>query len=584
MAQSQGAKQPKVLIIGLDGATFDLIKPWVAAGKLPTFKRLLHEGVHGELTSTIPPVTAPAWTSFMTGKNPGKHGLYHFIEPQPGSYDIRYTNARSRLTKTLWQILSESRMSVGVLNVPMTYPPEPVNGYIISGMDSPEGVTSITYPPSLYAELEERFGKVSPQIRYLGFLKTDQRREGVLKGLEEMDDHYLRMTDYLLQKYPVDVAMVVFTSVDTAQHFFWQYMDSTHPQHDPVGAAKYGEAILQVYQRVDDIIAKLTATLPEETAVVLMSDHGFHPTSARMVHINRYLLDLGLLRLHDSSQRWYHAQTLIQSVIKRVDAVLRRTLSPHQKARVSQMFPQLRSKWESHYTGLSNIDWEHTKAYCYEILTFPSCIWLNVKGLRPKGIVDPGAEYQELIQYLTDKLYELKDPVTGKQLISRVYCKTEIYHGRYLDQAPDLTLAWWDGVTLLGRPSFANNGQEPVVVYAGGKPIAAGEWGGTHSIKGILALHGGPFQQGRQLEHVEIVDLAPTLLYMLETPIPEDMDGRVLWEVFKEEFVAAHSVSMQNVTAPNGDDEQAMSLRESTYSDDETIHVEERLRGLGYIE
>jgi predicted AlkP superfamily phosphohydrolase/phosphomutase len=580
MTHSQGAHQPKILIIGLDGATFDLIKPWAAEGKLPTFERLLQQGVHGELTSTIPPVTAPAWTSFMTGKNPGKHGLYHFIEPRPGSYEMRYTNARSRLAKTIWQILNESGISVGVLNVPMTYPPDRLNGYMISGMDSPEDSTAITNPPELYQELQERFGKVSPQIRYLGYLKTDQRREGVLKGLEEMDAHYLQLTDYLLKKYPVDVAMVVFTSVDTVQHFFWQYMDRTHPQHDAVGAAKYGEAILRVYQRVDEIIAKLIGSLPEDTAVLLMSDHGFHPTSARIVHINRYLFDLGLLRLHDSSQQWYHPQTLIQATIKRVDTVLRRTLTPHQKAKVSRMFPGLRNMWESHYAGLSNIDWAQTKAYCYEILTFPSCVWINVKGLRPQGIVDPGAEYEQLMRFITDKLYALKDPMTGQQLISQVYRKQEIYHGPYLDQAPDLTLAWWDGITLLGKPSFTQDGHEPVVSFTGGRPISAGEWGGTHALQGILVFRGKPFHKGKKLEQVEIVDLAPTLLHILGLPIREDMDGRVLHEAFKAEFAAAHGIA----TRIRGDSDDEASPQERTYSDAEAVKVEERLRGLGYIE
>jgi predicted AlkP superfamily phosphohydrolase/phosphomutase len=584
MTHSQGLHQPKVLIIGLDGATFNLIKPWAAAGKLPTFRRFLQEGVSGDLTSTIPPVTAPAWTSFMTGKNPGKHGLYHFVEPQPGSYQIRYTNARSRMAKTIWEILSEAGLTVGVLNVPMTYPPEPVNGFMISGMDSPEGNTRITYPLALYPEVEERFGKVSPQIRYLGYLKTDQRREAVLKGLEEMDDHYLHLTEYLLKKYPVDVAMVVFTSVDTVQHFFWQYMDRTHPQHDTVGAVKYEEAILRVYQRLDDIIAKLTATLPEESAVVLMSDHGFHSTSARIVALNQYMLDLGLLRLHDGSQRWYRPQTLIQGAIKKVDTVLRRTLSSHQKAKISQRFPWLRGLWESHYTGLANIDWQQTRAYCYEILTFPSCIWINTKGLKPQGIVAFGAEYDDLIQYLIDKLYQLKDPVTGKQLVSRIFRKEEIYQGPYLDQAPDLTLAWWDGVTLLGSPSFAKGGNQPVVRYAGGTPIAAGEWGGTHGLHGILAMRGRAFLQGKAVAHMEIIDLAPTLLYLLGIPIPEDMDGRVLGAAFSEEFRAVHAVLRQGAGDDPGDNGQARPLRETTYSDDEAIYVEARLRGLGYIE
>lgn len=571
--------RPKVLIIGLDGATFDLVKPWAAAGKLPTFKRLLQEGVHGELISTIPPVTAPAWTSFMTGKNPGKHGLYHFIEALPGSYEIRYTNARSRLAKTIWRIMSESGLRVGVVNVPMTYPPESVNGYMLSGMDAPEGSAAITYPPELYQELAQKFGKVSPQIRYLGYLKTSRRRESVLKALEDMDIHYLQVMQYLLKQYPVDVGMTVFTSTDTAQHFFWQYMDINHPQYKPTEANQYGQAILQVYQRIGHIIENLMAMLSEESIVVIMSDHGFHPTSARIIHLNRYLSEIGLLKFLKSSQSWYHPKGLIHPLIRKMDVALRGSLTPQQKAKIARWFPQLRKKWEFHHTGLSNIDWQHTKAYCYEVLTFPPSIWINVKGLRPQGIVNSGAEYQEVIQFVIDKLYDLKDPVTGDQLIRRVYRKEEIYHGRYLDQAPDLTLAWWDGITLLGKPSFVDNGDEPVLTYAGGKPIGAGEWGGTHALQGIVVLRGQPFQVGRRLDQVEIIDLAPTLLHLLGLAIPEDMDGRVLWEAFKERFAAAHHIALRKA-----DDDQAGDFSEVTYSQDETIQVEERLRGLGYIE
>ncbi|MDQ1335907.1 MAG: hypothetical protein QG552_2857, partial [Thermodesulfobacteriota bacterium] len=256
VTHGEPTRMPKVLIIGIDGATLDLIEPWAKEGKLPTFKRLLEEGAHGDLKSTFPPLTAAAWTSFMSGKNPGKHGLYDFIEPQPGSYEVRYTNARSRLTKTIWQILSDAGMKVGIINVPMTYPPEAVNGYMISGLDAPENSRSITFPPALYQELEETFGKVSQTVRYLGYLKNDERRERVLKSLAEMDEHYLRLTRYLMRKHPVDVMMLVLTSTDSVQHFFWHYMDANHPHHDPADAT-FGSAILRVYQRIDGIIEEL---------------------------------------------------------------------------------------------------------------------------------------------------------------------------------------------------------------------------------------------------------------------------------------------------------------------------------------
>jgi predicted AlkP superfamily phosphohydrolase/phosphomutase len=214
-------KHPRVFIIGLDSATWDLLRPWAAEGRLPNLARLTKEGVSGTLKSAIPPLTPPAWTSFMTGKNPGKHGLYHFIEPRPGGYELRYTNARSRMARTVWQIMGESNLKVGVINVPMTYPPEPVSGYMISGMDAPAGSTSITHPPELFAELAQHFDRVSKQVRYLGYLKTDERRDAVLQALDEADQHYLRLTTYLLERHPVDVAMIVFTSTDTVQHFFF---------------------------------------------------------------------------------------------------------------------------------------------------------------------------------------------------------------------------------------------------------------------------------------------------------------------------------------------------------------------------
>src|SRR5260370_25764040 len=124
--------QPKIIIIGLDSATWDLIKPWAAQGLLPNLSQLAEKGVSGELESAIPPLTPPAWTSFMTGQNPGKHGIFHFLEKQPGAYAMRYSNAGSRRAPTLWRMLSGAGHTVGVINVPFTSPPQPVNGFHLS--------------------------------------------------------------------------------------------------------------------------------------------------------------------------------------------------------------------------------------------------------------------------------------------------------------------------------------------------------------------------------------------------------------------------------------------------------------------
>ncbi len=177
--------QPKIIIIGLDSATWDLIKPWAAQGLLPNLSQLAEKGVSGELESAIPPLTPPAWTSFMTGKNPGKHGIFYFLEPQPGSYAMRYANAGSRRSKTFFGLLSDAGVSVSSVNIPFTYPPEPLNGFQISGMDTPSEKSAFIHPPALREELEKVVGKIRFDITHLGFMSTDERREQVLAEMKE---------------------------------------------------------------------------------------------------------------------------------------------------------------------------------------------------------------------------------------------------------------------------------------------------------------------------------------------------------------------------------------------------------------
>ncbi len=148
----------RVLVIGLDGATLDLICPWVKEGRLPNLARLMKGGIYGKLESTIPAQTPVAWTSFMTGMNAGKHGIPDYVTHEPNSYKIEYINATYRRAKPIWSIVGDRGGRVGVVNVPMTYPPEAVNGFMISGMDTPGTDATFTYPPDLYGEITEKFG------------------------------------------------------------------------------------------------------------------------------------------------------------------------------------------------------------------------------------------------------------------------------------------------------------------------------------------------------------------------------------------------------------------------------------------
>src|SRR2546423_6260999 len=167
-------KAPKAVIIGLDAATWALIRPWMAEGGMPNLARLMNAGVSGKLESILPPITPPAWTSFMTGKNPGKHGIFNFVEAEQGAYAMNYINASSRRSPTVWKLLNDFGLTVGTMNIPFTYPPEKLNGFQISGLDTPSENSPFIHPPSLRQEFEDQKLNILHDVRYLGFMSTDE--------------------------------------------------------------------------------------------------------------------------------------------------------------------------------------------------------------------------------------------------------------------------------------------------------------------------------------------------------------------------------------------------------------------------
>jgi predicted AlkP superfamily phosphohydrolase/phosphomutase len=568
--------QPKIIIIGLDSATWDLIKPWAAQGLLPNLSQLAEKGVSGELESAIPPLTPPAWTSFMTGKNPGKHGIFYFLEPQPGSYAMRYANAGSRRSKTFFGLLSEAGVSVSSVNIPFTYPPEPLNGFQISGMDTPSEKSAFIHPPALREELEKVVGKIKFDITHLGFMSTDERREQVLAEMKEVDEQWAKIGLYLLDKHPTDVMMFTFMSIDTVQHHFWQYLDQNHFMYNARSAPKFGEAVLRVYQRLDAIVGKFLERLPEETTVVVVSDHGGGPVSDRVVYLNRFLAQLGLLSYQQQNRSAFGQakQQLVRSVYK----ILYGTLGPNTKKFLAGLLPGVRERFEGAYTSFANIDWAGTKAYCSEILASPPSIWINKKGEKPAGVVSE-AEYEPLLAEITRKLGELRDPRTGEPIISRVYRRDELFHGPYAKEAPDLILDWWSANAFSAKPSFPEQNDEPVVQILPRGPVKGPEWGGTHRKSGVLIARGKALKPGAQIRGARLIDMAPTVLYLLGQKVPEDMDGRVLTEAFDPQYLQQHSAEYAaSSESPSPGDENA------SYSAEEAAQIEARLKALGYIE
>ena len=575
-------KHPKIVIIGLDAATWTLIRPWIAEGGMPNLAKLMKAGVSGRLQSVLPPITPPAWTSFMTGKNPGKHGIFHFVETEWNDYSMNYANGGSRRSPTVWKLFNAAGFSVGTMNIPFTYPPESLDGFQISGLDTPSPNSPFVHPPALKRELIDHFGKINHDVRFLGFMSTDRRRAQVLSEMEEIDKQWAAIALYLLEHHPQDVMMFVFMSIDTVQHYFWQYMDRSHFLYDPKAEPRFGNAVRQVYERLDAVTGRLIKKLPDDTTVFIVSDHGGGPVVDRTLFLNRYLHQLDLLHYSrsrtDGRRGRFGLRRIGSKILRRGYSSLRKSLSSRQKSRLAEMFPGLRKQAELAYTSFVNIDWGRTKAYCSEVLAAPPSIWINLKGVKRAGIVEP-ADYKILTDFIIEKLGELKDPRTGKPIIARVYRRDELFHGPFSSEGADLILDWWSEDSLFStQPSFKKDRDQPAVIIREHRPSEDSEWGGTHRLNGILVGRGPALKTAAEIEDAQLIDLAPTLLYLLGVPVPEDMDGKVLTNAFRSDFLAAHPFQAGHASGTSE------IQRPSGYTQEESDKVEERLRALGYLE
>jgi predicted AlkP superfamily phosphohydrolase/phosphomutase len=564
--------QYRVLIFGLDGATFDLMLPWIKEGRLPTLGRLVGDGAWSRLQSTIPPITPCAWSSFMTGKNPGKHGLFYFAEPIPGSYKLRFTNASFRHSETLWGYLSRMERHVGVINVPMTYPPEKVNGYLISGMDTPSEHSSFTYPADLRERLRADAVDYRLDLRYLGNMTTNARRDRRLEELKEVETVRTRALQCLHRRQPADFNMIVYTATDSVQHHFWHYMDPKHDKYDAANAERYRHAIRDVYSHLDGLIDSVLRERGDDTVVMLMSDHGFGPTTNVRLRLNQALERAGLLRF----AREGGSGKALRRLVGIAGRILRSSLSARTKALLADKFPQLRV-WFETKSG-AGLDWSHTTAFTNEAYRPPS-VWLNREGKFPESIISP-EQLDAALNAVEEALRDLKDPTTGRPVISQVYRARDCYHGPYAAGAPDLIPSWWEDGFL--QEQSIPGGPDDLVVERSTAPIRGGvEFAGSHRLDGVFCMTGGPVRRGHTFTGANIMDVAPTVLYLMGLPIPGDMDGKPLLEGLEPTFVSQRPPEIERNGAPH---EPTAAAPEAVFSDAEEDLIAKRLQSLGYIE
>jgi predicted AlkP superfamily phosphohydrolase/phosphomutase len=557
--------QNSVLVIGIDGATFDLIKPWASRGELPALARLMEEGAHGVLESVPNTNSAAAWVSFATGNNPGKHGIFYFDEPVFGTYKRRYLNGSFRRSKAVWNYASDAGKSVGVINVPMSYPAEPVNGVMISGIDSP-GTWSegFIHPPHLAKPLRSMLGDYIiepgiPQLIKAG--KKDRALDLLLKTV----DCRRRYAKHLMSHVPWDLFIVVFTMSDAVQHFFWKDMDPAHPEHTAEGGNRYGDTILKVYREIDSAISELMDDAGEAT-VFIVSDHGAGFNQRGAEYLNPWLADTGLLEYSQTPLLRGAFLSALQTLYRLID----KRLSRETKLRLMRFLPGMRERVDA-ATSYRSVDWSRTKAFNDGARDE---LWINLMGREPKGIVRAGEEYEKLRDFMMESLLQARDLKTGERVVNEARRREDIYHGKHVSKAPDIFVQWRQDFVISGLQSTGSGKSRPGKTAAAIKPPL---FSGGHRRNGVAIVRGPQIKRGHAFAKAGITDLAPTILYLLGLPVPEDMDGRVLQEIIREDYWQRHSPERRPIETESRTDEE-------DYSQEDKKKIWEKLKGMGYID
>ena len=561
---------PKLLMIGWDGATPDLLVPWAQQGHLPNIARLLEAGALRRLRSTIPPVTACAWSSLLTGQNPGKHGLFDFVVPAAGDgYTFDYTHGGYRRGSELPAWLNQQGLSVGLVNMPMTYPPKPIDGFVVSGLDAPDEKSGIAHPAELFEQAQAAVGPYRIDNRHLGNMTTFADRLAVLEEFKAIETRRTDLTLAMYDRRPVDVLMMVYTATDQVQHHFWHYIDPDHPQRDTDHLDRLEGAILEIYQHCDHELGRLLERFGDAT-VMLLSDHGAGPSCGPRVRLNNVLSQGGFLR-------WASAKRFGASdVFSGVDRLLRRVLSARMKKMLLRMMPGARTRLEA--AAMPPIDWENTVAFVNDGFTLSPCIWINRKDRFGQGCVEPGEEYESVVKRVRDYFESLRDPETGEPVIASVIPTRDVYHGPYAERAPDLLLNWWEGQTFSHVRSHPRFDGEPAVYWVRTPAVAGQDITGIHRRDGVLLTAGGPFAHhaALSLPPADLIDIAPTIMSLFSLPTPAAVDGRVLSDAAVPGALTA--------TAGSGYDAEPDDEMPVGYSDADRERIEKRLADIGYIE
>jgi predicted AlkP superfamily phosphohydrolase/phosphomutase len=537
---------PVLSVIGLDSATFDVVDPMLDAGELPNIGRACREGARGILRSTTHPLTPHAWSTIVTGVNAGRHGIWDFIERDETGYQLRLVNGSFRRAPAVWDRLAPSGRRLGIVNVPFTWPAPEVDGFAIAGFDAAAREQGLTFPTSVGEELRRKYGSLELDNRFPlenGQFDLDLVRRAAAQKLE--------IVEWLIGRFDPELLFVVFMAADHVHHICWKDWERDGLE----------SPVADVYRVLDDAVGRLAELSGPEANLLIVSDHGAGPLHG-VVNLNAWLAQEGFLAY--ASGGGVVGRKLLGDALE-----LRRHLPERWRYAAKQRLPKLRDRAQvrSDYTVL---DWSQTRAFSYG--TFGNIV-INVRGREAQGIVEPGEEYERVRDEIAARIAELRGP-EGERIVADVHRREDLFQGPELDKVPDL-LVEFDRYAWLGKGNLktrSNSLWDRIEIED-----SEHSYVGSHRHEGIAVVAGPAASAGATLSG-ELVDVAPTLFYLLGEPIPSDLEGRALLEALRPELLDERPPQYDDAS-PTGFDPERAELQ-----DEGAAEVERRLRGLGYLE
>ncbi|MBN1756275.1 alkaline phosphatase family protein [bacterium] len=435
----------KVFVLSLDGTPFTFLDKLISEGLMPNFKSLLEIGSMRRMHSVIPPISSVAWSSFMTGKNPAKHGIFGFVDRNPNPMEMLIPTGKDIRTETLWEYISSHGKKVIVMNVPETYPPRKVNGILISGFLASE-IDNAVYPSREVKTFKDRGYVIDADSG-----KARENKSELMHDLFFILEKRMEVARYLYKNRDWDFFMCHIMETDRINHFYWKDYEENGEYHDH---------FLRFYQQIDRIIGGVIEDIGEEVSLLLLSDHGFCGIKSE-VQPNKLLLDNGLLQF--------------------------KSIPPQR--------------------GLLDIAPE-TRIYSL----IPGRFYVNLKGREEHGTVNPGTEYEEVIEQTIELMTNLKDP-EGMPVVNKCYRKEEVYSGDLMDQAPDMVVLPVDGYDFKGQlypeSLFGHTHLQGMHTYD----------------DAFMYIRNKAF---KAIDPIYVYDGFATILHLMDIPLPGNLDSRII--------------------------------------------------------